>query len=250
MPIVNSVNQQLTQYNIPIGAAGNLLTSLAPSSTSGETIISQGASSDPIYGTSVVAGGGTGGTSFTAYSVIVAGTTSTGALQNVSGVGTLGQGLISNDAGALPTWQNQTGGSTIFNVADITLTNSQLKNLTTTPITLVAAQGAGTIIVPVSMFTRLNYGGNNIFTGAATFRFALGTGLTTATAFFNIGGLDLSASTYYFPTVDTFNSGTGNVNTNCENQPLVVYNSGTALTGNAANDNTYTIYVLYYVVTF
>lgn len=49
--------------------------------------------------------GGTGATSFTAYSVICGGTTSTGALQNVSGVGTTGQVLTSNGAAALPTWQ-------------------------------------------------------------------------------------------------------------------------------------------------
>lgn len=54
--------------------------------------------------------GGTGDASFTAYSVIAGGTTSTGALQNVSGVGTTGQVLTSNGAAALPTWQAAGGG--------------------------------------------------------------------------------------------------------------------------------------------
>lgn len=52
-----------------------------------------------------VAGGGTGTASFTAYSIICAGTTSTGAFQNVASVGTSGQVLTSNGAGALPTFQ-------------------------------------------------------------------------------------------------------------------------------------------------
>lgn len=52
-----------------------------------------------------VAHGGTNASSFTAYAVICGGTTSTGTLQNVSGVGTSGQVLVSNGAGALPTWQ-------------------------------------------------------------------------------------------------------------------------------------------------
>lgn len=52
-----------------------------------------------------VAGGGTGNSTFTAYAVICAGTTATGAFQNVSGVGTSGQVLTSNGAGLLPTWQ-------------------------------------------------------------------------------------------------------------------------------------------------
>ncbi len=50
--------------------------------------------------------GGTGDTTFTAYSVLCAGTTATGALQNVSGLGTSGQVLTSNGIGALPTWQS------------------------------------------------------------------------------------------------------------------------------------------------
>lgn len=49
--------------------------------------------------------GGTGNTTFTAFSVLCAGTTATGAFQNVSGVGTSGQVLTSNGAGLLPTWQ-------------------------------------------------------------------------------------------------------------------------------------------------
>jgi hypothetical protein len=57
--------------------------------------------------------GGTGNTSFTAYSVICAGTTSTGAFQNVSGLGAAGQVLTSNGAGGLPTWQNTTGSGTV-----------------------------------------------------------------------------------------------------------------------------------------
>jgi len=58
-----------------------------------------------------VAGGGTGNSTFTAYAVICAGTTATGAFQNVSGVGTAGQVLTSNGAGALPTWQAAASGS-------------------------------------------------------------------------------------------------------------------------------------------
>jgi len=57
-----------------------------------------------------VSKGGTGNTSTTAYAVICGGTTSTGAFQAVSGVGTSGQVLTSNGAGALPTWQTPSGG--------------------------------------------------------------------------------------------------------------------------------------------
>lgn len=49
--------------------------------------------------------GGTGLTSTTAYAVLCGGTTSTGNLQSIASVGTTGQVLTSNGAGALPTFQ-------------------------------------------------------------------------------------------------------------------------------------------------
>ena len=66
-----------------------------------------------VSGTLPVANGGTGDASFTTYSVITGGTTSTGALQSVSGVGTAGQILTSNGASALPTWQTASGSGTV-----------------------------------------------------------------------------------------------------------------------------------------
>ena len=59
----------------------------------------------------VVAGGGTGVATFTAYAPIFGGTTATGALQSGT-VGTAGQVLTSNGAGAVPTFQAASGGST------------------------------------------------------------------------------------------------------------------------------------------
>jgi hypothetical protein len=49
--------------------------------------------------------GGTGNSTFMAYSVICAGVTATDPFQNVVGVGTLDQILTSNGPGTLPTWQ-------------------------------------------------------------------------------------------------------------------------------------------------
>lgn len=61
----------------------------------------------PLLG---VASGGTGNTSLTAYAVLTGGTTSTGPIQSVASVGTSGQVLTSNGAGALPTFQASAGG--------------------------------------------------------------------------------------------------------------------------------------------
>lgn len=116
----------ITQYNILSGGASNLPNSIAPSATSGVPLISQGAASQPVFGTATVPGGGTGNTTFTAYSLICAGTTATGAFQNVSGVGTLNQVLISQGAGALPIWGSVPG------VTPAALTKTDDTNVTMT----------------------------------------------------------------------------------------------------------------------
>jgi hypothetical protein len=59
-----------------------------------------------------VADGGTGRSSHTAYAVICGGTTTTAAQQSIASVGTSGQVLTSNGAGALPTFQAAAGGVT------------------------------------------------------------------------------------------------------------------------------------------
>lgn len=56
-----------------------------------------------------VSQGGTGLSSLAEYALLVGGTTPTGDAQQVSGVGTAGQVLVSSGAGALPTWQDSTG---------------------------------------------------------------------------------------------------------------------------------------------
>lgn len=66
--------------------------------------------SNPI----TVAQGGTGVASATAYAVLCGGTTSTGALQSIASVGSSGNVLTSNGAGALPTFQSASSGSLVL----------------------------------------------------------------------------------------------------------------------------------------
>lgn len=55
----------VTAHDLLIGNGTGALTLLAPSATSGVALISQGAASNPAYGTVVVAGGGTGAVTLT-----------------------------------------------------------------------------------------------------------------------------------------------------------------------------------------
>lgn len=144
----------ITSHNIIVGDGTNPVHLVAPSATAGVAIVSAGAAADPAYGTVVVAGGGTGNTTFNAYSVICAGTTATGAFQNVTGVGSVGDVLASNGAAALPTWQALSGLG-VTSVAGSTGGGPQIGAITlspgTTGLTYTGAAGtittAGTLVV-------------------------------------------------------------------------------------------------------
>jgi hypothetical protein len=73
--------------------------------TASKPVFTDGSKNLVSTGTLAVDQGGTGNTTNVAYSVIVGGTTTGGAYQSVASVGTSGQVLMSNGAGALPTFQ-------------------------------------------------------------------------------------------------------------------------------------------------
>ncbi|OGZ66715.1 MAG: hypothetical protein A2822_00780, partial [Candidatus Staskawiczbacteria bacterium RIFCSPHIGHO2_01_FULL_41_41] len=78
-----------------------------------------------------VGNGGTGNSSLTAYALLSGGTTTTGALQQISGVGTSGQVLTSNGAGVLPTWQTGSGGgasTALDNLASVAINTSLISD--------------------------------------------------------------------------------------------------------------------------
>jgi len=95
------------QYNVLTGDAGNTVNNVPPSATSGVPLISQGAAAQPIFGTAVVAGGGTGVATLTAYGLMCGGTTTTAAVQSVA-AGLAGQYLQSGGAAAIPAWSTAT----------------------------------------------------------------------------------------------------------------------------------------------
>jgi hypothetical protein len=75
----------VTQYNVITGAATtSTLNNVAPSATTGVPLISQGNAAQPIFGTALVAGGGTAATTFNTNGVVISNTTATGALAALS----------------------------------------------------------------------------------------------------------------------------------------------------------------------
>lgn len=91
-----------------------------------------------------VARGGTGLASTTAYAVLCGGTTSTGALQSIASVGTAGQVLTSNGAGALPSMQTITASGTLLNVQTFTASGTYTRTSgATKAVVFCVAGGAG-----------------------------------------------------------------------------------------------------------
>lgn len=99
----------LTANNVLVGAGTATITKVAPSSTSGIPLVSNGAASDPSFTTAVVAGGGTGRTSLTNHGVLIGQGTSA---INQTAAGSAGQVLQSGGASADPTYSTATFPST------------------------------------------------------------------------------------------------------------------------------------------
>lgn len=108
-----------------------------------------------------VAQGGTGDASLTAYAVLTGGTTSTGPIQSVSGVGTSGQVLTSTGASSLPTWQTSTAGTwnlirtaTASSSASIAFTSTDITGYTEYAVLFSTINNAtGTVVLNMDWST-------------------------------------------------------------------------------------------------
>jgi len=129
-----------------------------------------------------VADGGTGLSSATAYALLAGGTTSTGAFQSIASVGTAGQVLMSNGAGALPTFQTAASGmSTLLaqvSNAEVTTSTAENTELTYSLAANTLSTNRGFHVQVQVLFTdgvgtrtltpRLKFGGTTIHGQAVT----------------------------------------------------------------------------------
>ena len=132
--------------------------------------------------------------------------------------------------------------------ANVTLTSSQIKNLHGTPIQVVAAPSAGQILNVVSFASKFLYGGNNAFTAGAGQVIGLYYGNLTVVPQTVLSNAVLTGTStrwsYGLP-----NSG-NTTTTDITASSFVLYNPvATEISGNANNDNTFEITVLYYIWT-
>lgn len=118
--------------DILYGSAANTISELAFDNTATRYLANTGGGAtipawdqvnlaNGVTGTLTVPNGGTGFATTTAYAVLCGGTTATGAFQPIASVGTAGQVLTSNGAGALPTFQAAGGGGITWQIQTIDL---------------------------------------------------------------------------------------------------------------------------------
>jgi hypothetical protein len=149
----NSCDYSPTQYNVQIGASLGTLANVAPSATSGVALISQGSSSNPVFGTVTVPGGGTGaisltgvligngtspvtGNAITQYYTLVGGASN--AISSIAPSATSGVPLISGGSSANPSYGTALvagggTGSTSFNTTGVVISGAS----STTALTAV-----------------------------------------------------------------------------------------------------------------
>lgn len=138
----------------------------------------------------------------------------------------------------------------VLQVDTVTLTAAQVKGLRAAPATLVAAPGAGKLVVVESLVLQLNYGGNNGFT-ESTDNLVLqynDSGQDITGAIEMTGFIDQTADTvaiYYPAAIAAMAAATVGVN-----EAVELFNTGDGeIAGNAANDNTLVATIAYRVVT-
>lgn len=133
------------------------------------------------------------------------------------------------------------------------MTNAQAKAFRATPVTIVAAPGAGKVIVPVSCLISLIYGGTNAFVqGGAGDNFSLKLKDSGGAILMSggIGAFTQNTTSAFSLMVPGLAAGSSSniTKANGDNQPLVVHNQAAAeLTGNAGADNTFLLTLTYLI---
>ncbi len=127
----------LTNHSMLVGAGTATITKVAPSATAGIPLVSNGSSADPSFTTAVVAGGGTGQTTFPAHSILIGAVTSPIGSLSPGATGTLVRSTgASSDPGyttaSYPTTSGSSGNLITSNGTDFVSVAPQASSLITT----------------------------------------------------------------------------------------------------------------------
>ena len=214
-----------------VTSSSSVISTVTGTAGGGQALISGATGVSPSFGTLSVSSGGTGLSSLTAYAILAGGTTTTDAMQQVSGVGTTGQVLLSNGASALPTWQNTnlTGAiQTITGNDGIHLSGSNINF--SGGSTGLSFTGSGTTETLSFTGITANGGDVNLATDATTSTLNIGTGAGAKTT--TLGSTNSTSATTIQSGSGALNltSATGNIGISTTNGTITA-NSGTGTVG-------------------
>lgn len=227
----------VTQHGLLVGGASNAVSSTAVGSTG--QVLQANSSADPTYSTATYPSTATGtGTLLRANGTNWVATTATspttaGAANNVL----TSDGTNFNSSGPPGGLLTVTGS----------LTNTQIKALHGTPIQVIAAPGAGSVISLQQFQIKMIYGGTNVFTAGAAQTINLYYATTTSVGVGLTNAQIVAAATQFSDiTVNTQNAS----NATFDNVAINLFNPvATEISGNAANNNTITWRIVYCIVT-
>jgi len=126
---------------------------------------------------------------------------------------------------------------------NITLTSAQIKALRSTPIEIIAAPAAGYAVSVITATVKFNYGGSDVFVtgGNLEFRATSNTGLL----FLPINSAIYTGSVDNLYAIGSVTAvGATTINT-LEAQNVILTTASADPTGNASNDNTLVVNILY-----
>lgn len=231
----------VTQYDVLVGGASNSISSIGPGNA-GQVLQSGGNAANPAYSTATYPStSGTSGTILQSNGTNFVNSTPT----YPTSAGASGNALISDGTN----WVSSASfSSSALTYVSITLTSAQIKALHATPIQVVAAQGSGKVIVTLDRgINKFFYGGSNVFVAGASQ--TVGLYYSTTNLLSTIGNPIITGTSSLYNTL-LFGAVTSASLATLENIPLNLYNPiATEISGNAANDNTISFGLWYYVVT-
>ncbi len=214
-----------------VTSSSSVISTVTGTAGGGQALISGATGVSPSFGTLSVPSGGTGLSSLTTYAVLAGGTTTTDAMQQVSGVGTTGQVLLSNGASALPTWQNTNLTGAIQTITGDTGGALSGSNITFTGgSTGLSFGGSGTTETLSFAGITANGGDVNLATDATTSTLNIGTGAGAKTT--TLGSTNSTSATTIQSGSAALNltSATGNIGISTTNGTITA-NSGTGTVG-------------------